>query len=101
MYTEYIMRRTQIYLDQEQARRLDRWAAGEGVTRSAVIREAIDGYLSRPEPGGARLGRFRAAVRTAAGAAPYLPAGEEYVEGIRAAGARRLGEIGRRGRRRR
>jgi hypothetical protein len=45
MYTAYIVRRTQIYLDEEQDRRLARRARAEGVTKSRLIRRAIDAYL--------------------------------------------------------
>ena len=50
---------------------------------SGVIRDAIDSYLERESSGDARLTRFRAAVAEAAGAAPELPPGEEYVDAIR------------------
>ena len=41
------MKRTQIYLDEEQDARLERRAAAVGVTKSALIRAAIDRFLSR------------------------------------------------------
>jgi predicted transcriptional regulator len=44
------MRRTQIYLDEEQDRRLERRARATGATKSALIREAIDRFLSRERP---------------------------------------------------
>ena len=43
----YIMRRTQIYLDEEQDRRLQARANASGVTKSALIREAIEQFLKR------------------------------------------------------
>lgn len=43
----YIMRRTQIYLDEDQDRRLAARARADGVTKSAVIREAVDQFLKR------------------------------------------------------
>jgi predicted DNA-binding protein len=43
----YIMRRTQIYLDDDQDRRLERRARATGTSRSALIREAIDRFLRR------------------------------------------------------
>ena len=47
----YIVKRTQIYLDEDQDRRLERRAAAAGVTKSALIRSAIDRFLSRdPKP---------------------------------------------------
>lgn len=41
------MRRTQIYLDEEQDRRLAARARADGITKSAVIRQAIDQFLRR------------------------------------------------------
>lgn len=43
----YIVKRTQIYLDDEQDRRLRKRARATGRTKSALIRDAIDGLLSR------------------------------------------------------
>ena len=45
--------RTQIYLTEEQRRRIDELAAAEGVTMAEIIRRAVDGYLDDqvdPEP---------------------------------------------------
>lgn len=39
--------RTQIYLTEEQRRRIDQVAAAEGVSMAEVIRRALDGYLDR------------------------------------------------------
>lgn len=49
MYDTYIVRRTQIYLDDAQDRALAARAAASGTTKSAVIRHAVDAYLARPE----------------------------------------------------
>ena len=73
MYDSYIMQRTQIYLDDEQARELLRRAEEVGVTKSALIREAIDAYLSPASGDVAALAALRTAATEAAGAAPYLP----------------------------
>lgn len=43
----YIVRRTQIYLDEDQDRRLQARASAAGVTKSALIREAIEQFLKR------------------------------------------------------
>ena len=43
------MVRTQIYLTDEQKRRLQRLASASGQKRSEIIREAIDAYLARQE----------------------------------------------------
>lgn len=37
--------RTQIYLTEEQRRRIDELAAAAGVTMAEIVRRAIDGYL--------------------------------------------------------
>lgn len=90
------MKRTQIYLDEEQTERLDERASAGGATRSELIREAIDAYLAAPDDEATRLARFKAAVEATAGIAPYLARGESYVEELRGAGARRLSELERR-----
>lgn len=83
MYDVYIVRRTQIYLDELQSERLAREAADTGVTMSALIRRAIDAYLDDDGPDDARLARFRSAVRESAGTVPDLPPGESYVDSLR------------------
>ncbi|MEO7804657.1 MAG: CopG family transcriptional regulator [Actinomycetota bacterium] len=42
------MKRTQIYLDEDQDERLGRRAQAAGTTKSAVIRAAIDAFLVGP-----------------------------------------------------
>ena len=42
------MKRTQIYLDDDQDARLEKRARAAGVTKSALIRQAIDAFLARP-----------------------------------------------------
>jgi predicted DNA-binding protein len=88
MYTAYIMKRTQIYLDESQDERLSRRARAAGTTKSDLIREALDAYLG-PDNESTRLLAFRAAVQAAAGAARRLPTGREYVDEIRSADAER------------
>jgi predicted transcriptional regulator len=88
------MHRTQIYLEEQQATRLDERAEGEGVTRSTVIRRAVDEYLARgQEDSAAWRKRWREAVAKTAGIAPQLPDGAGYVERLRAADAERLREL--------
>jgi predicted transcriptional regulator len=88
------MHRTQIYLDEQQATRLDERAAGEGVSRSTVIRRAVDEYLARGhEDSEAWRKRWREAVARTAGIAPELADGAGYVERLRAADAERLQEL--------
>ncbi|MGH3995288.1 MAG: CopG family transcriptional regulator, partial [Pseudonocardiaceae bacterium] len=73
------MKRTQIYLDEKQAARLDERAAEGGTTRSKMIREAIDAYLT-PD-GDEWRARWKEALRATGGIAPYLP--EDHVDGMR------------------
>lgn len=82
MYALYTVRRTQIYLDEKQCDRLAAAAAEAGTTMSSLIRDAIDSYLDA-DASGSRLGSMRAALAEAAGCAPHLPSGEEYVDAIR------------------
>lgn len=85
------MRRTQIYLDDDQASRLDERASANGITRSRVIRIAIDEYLTQDERDTAAWrSRWQEAVQETAGTAPGLAAGAEYVENLRASDAARL-----------
>lgn len=85
------MRRTQIYLDDDQASRLDERANANGTTRSRVIRIAIDEYLTQDERDTAAWRtRWQEAVQKTAGAAPDLAAGAEYVESLRQSDAERL-----------
>jgi predicted DNA-binding protein len=44
------MVRTQIYLTEEQKRRLEQMAAATGKRQSDLIREALDGYLADQQP---------------------------------------------------
>lgn len=93
MYDSYIMKRTQIYLDEEQAEQLSRRAALRGSTASKMIREAIDAYLAAPDDAVERKARYRAALDVAFGAAPYLPAGDTYVDELRDADRVRQEEL--------
>lgn len=83
MHNRYIMRRTQIYLNEEQDRQLGERACIEGRTKSAVIRAAIDEYPQQSESDESRHARFVEALRATAGIAPYLPDGKTYVEAMR------------------
>jgi hypothetical protein len=85
MYDSYIMKRTQIYLDEGQDDRLARRARAAGVTKSTLIRDAIERYLEEGDEPAIRLSRWRAALSEAFGAAPYLSEGSRYVEDIRQA----------------
>lgn len=93
MYTTYIMRRTQIYLDDVQHERLGKRARAAGTTRSDLIREAVDAYLAGPQAEDARLLAFRQAIREAAGTVRRLPRGRDYVEDVRRADTQRERDI--------
>jgi hypothetical protein len=96
VYDSYIVRRTQIYLDDGQDDQLARRATAEGLTKSALIRRAVDKYLEDDGDQELRLARFKAAVDAVAGAAPDLPQGSLYVERLRALDIGRQEEIERR-----
>lgn len=96
MYSSYIVKRTQIYLDDRQDDQLARRAAAEGLTKSALIRRAVDEYLDADGDEDLRLARFKAAIDAVAGVAPDLPQGSLYVERLRALDVSRQEEIERR-----
>lgn len=53
--------RTQVYLTDEQRKRIDRVAAIEGLSMAQVIRRAVDEYLDdRPDPEAALAATFGA-----------------------------------------
>jgi predicted transcriptional regulator len=85
MYALYIVHRTQIYLDDDQERKLADRARQVGRTKSALIRDAVDAYLAPASGDESALAGLRSAVRDASRAAPYLPSGVDYVEELRAA----------------
>ncbi|HKG02337.1 MAG TPA: CopG family transcriptional regulator [Conexibacter sp.] len=87
------MRRTQIYLADSQERALADRADRLGRTKSALIREAIDSYLTPDSAEQTGLARLRTAVADARGCAQYLPAGERYVDELRAADRERAREL--------
>ncbi|MBA2757865.1 MAG: ribbon-helix-helix protein, CopG family [Chloroflexi bacterium] len=96
MYDTYIMKRTQIYLEIEQDRRLGKRASASGVTKSTLVRQAIDAFLDVPADGATHLARFRAALDEIDGSRAPLPDGRIYVEEIRAGDIGRQTEIDRR-----
>ena len=92
MYNSYIVKRTQIYLEPDQDLRLASRATAGGVTKSTLIREAIEAYLSTPDADD-QLTQFRAALDAVADAPAQLSDGESYVEAIRAADTARQAEL--------
>lgn len=94
MYAAYIVKRTQIYLDEAQDARLGRRAKAARKTKSELIRAAIDLYLGGRRDDAAPLVRFRAAVERVAGSVRRLPEGRRYVEAVRRRDARRQRELG-------
>lgn len=87
VYNSYIMRRTQIYLTDEQGRVLEGRSRATGRTISQLIRDAIDAMYARGREM-SRADRVRLARRTAGAWTEFAENGAEYVERIR--GARRL-----------
>jgi predicted DNA-binding protein len=96
MYNTYIMKRTQIYLDDVQDARLAQRAAAVGSTKSALIREAIEAYLTAPDEASAQLERFRAAIDEVERSPMTLGDGATFVERIRASDSRRQAQLERR-----
>lgn len=96
MYPTYIMKRTQIYLTEGQDERLARLAAASGVTKSTLIREAIDSFLDGPGTDAVLVARFRAALDEVERHPVSLPPGGEYVEQLRRADLARQEELDRR-----
>lgn len=102
MYATYIMKRTQIYLDDEQDAVLAKRAKEKGTTKSSLIREAVTEYIasSKDDDARARLERFKAAARKLAERPlTYLPDGKTYVENLRKADLAREAELERHWRR--
>ena len=84
------MRRTQIYLTEEQGRVLKGRSRATGHTISQLIRDAIDSVYSLSRQMG-RADRVRLARRTAGAWRDFPETGADYVERIR--GARRLARL--------
>ena len=62
------MKRTQIYIDDEQDRRLEKRARATGKSKSQLIREAIDRLLSRERPSS----DLKVALKETAGSMPDM-----------------------------
>jgi hypothetical protein len=87
MYILYIVRRTQIYLTDEQGKVLERRRKATGHTVSELIRAAIDQVYRGPRVV-SRTQRVSQARRTAGAWRDFPETGAEYVERLR--GGRRL-----------
>ena len=91
MYTSYIMRRTQIYLSEEQGRYLARRSKAAGTTVSELIRDALDRTYLDPKNRRTQTQRMEV-VRSSAGAwKGRKESGKQYVERLR--GTRRLARL--------
>lgn len=75
----YTMKRTQIYIDEDQDARLEQRARAERTTRSSLIRAAIDAFLREDGDRSA----LQAALDETAGALPDLevPSRDEWERG--------------------
>ncbi|MGH9196999.1 MAG: CopG family transcriptional regulator [Acidimicrobiia bacterium] len=73
------MKRTQIYLDDDQDRRLRARARADGTTKSAVIREAIEAFLTRKS----RRAEIEAHLEQTVGSIPRIsvPSRDEWDRG--------------------
>lgn len=88
-----MVKQTQIYLDERQDELLGRRASAAGITKSDLIRRVIDAFLTTTPDEATRLQDFRAAVREAAGSAPSLPDGADYVHALRRGDVHRLEDL--------
>ncbi len=96
MYAVYTVKRTQIYLDEDQDRRLAKRAEAWGTTKSELIRQAVDDFLDREDEEAAALARLKQTVRELYQRPPSGgPSGAETVEEIRRVDAERLGWLDR------
>ena len=90
MYNPCIMRRTQIYLTEEQGRLLESRSKVTGSSISQLIRAAIDRVYARRRAV-TRADKVRLARKTAGAWKNFPETGAEYVERVR--GSRRLGRL--------
>ena len=83
------MKRTQIYLDEDQDAKLARRASSAGTTKSWLIRQAIDSFLEGPSDDAGRLAQFQGALKNLVESPLALQDGKSYVEQLRARDRRR------------
>ncbi|MGH9167850.1 MAG: ribbon-helix-helix protein, CopG family [Acidimicrobiia bacterium] len=84
------MRRTQIYLSEQQHQRLAARARRSGRSLSDLIREAIDRLLDGEVDRSQQLARYRKVLEETSASAAYLPPGAEYVASLRGIDRERL-----------
>jgi hypothetical protein len=85
------MRRTQLYLTEEQRRRLKRKADDAGASEAEVVRRILDVALGIDDSGAERV----AAIDATAGILADAPDWPEWLERVRGRGAaQRLEELG-------
>lgn len=82
MYDLYIMRRTQIYLSEEQGRLLQQRSTATGETVSQLIRAAIDDTYGNQRRAN-KADRVQIARRTAGAWRDRTETGAEFVERLR------------------
>ncbi|MHB8512236.1 MAG: ribbon-helix-helix domain-containing protein [Actinomycetota bacterium] len=94
------MKRTQIYLEEEQDEKLAQRASLIGMSKSELIRQAINEYLNGPSDDAVRLTRLKQMAKELAKRPAKtfggFPDGKSYVEHYRAIDRRRDEEIERR-----
>ena len=90
----YIMIRTQIYLSEAQQQRLGALARERRTTASALIREAVDGYLEQQLTPQERVDALRAFARRVPVTPSYVSDSAAFVDNLRAADADRLRSLG-------
>ncbi len=77
------MRRTQIYITEEQEERIAAWAADAGVSKAKVIRRVLDEGLGIDDGADER----RRAIRVTAGVIPDADGWESWLARVRGGGA--------------
>lgn len=85
------MRRTQIYLTEEQASRVGQLAAQRATTKAEVIRQILDSAFDTGDAGT----ESRSAIRATAGLCAGYPDWPEWLDEVRGEGAdARLRDLG-------
>jgi serine/threonine protein kinase HipA of HipAB toxin-antitoxin module len=85
MYDPYIMRRTQIYLDESQSRLLEAQSKASGFSISHLIRAAVDTVYGKRRSL-TQAQKLRIAESTAGAWASRTETGADYVDRVRGRG---------------